>query len=101
MAFTKVAAVGEIPDGRGKQVTAGGKELAVFNCGGTFYAIDNTCSHSGGPLAEGDCTGTEVLCPWHGAAFDVTTGKHLSPPARRDVAAYKVQVVGDEVQVDV
>jgi nitrite reductase/ring-hydroxylating ferredoxin subunit len=101
MAFTKVAAVQEIPDGRGKEVKVGGKTLAVFNCGGTFYALDNACPHRGAPLAEGDCVGTEVVCPWHGAGFDLKTGQHLSPPANRGVTAYPVQVVGDEVQVDV
>ena len=101
MAFTKVATVQEIPPGRGKEVTVGGKTLAVFNDGGKFYALDNECTHSGGPLAEGDCEGGAVQCPWHGAHFSLTTGDVLSPPARRGVKAYPVQVVGDEVQVDV
>jgi nitrite reductase/ring-hydroxylating ferredoxin subunit len=51
-------------------------------------------------LWEGELIGTEVTCPWHGARFDVTRGAHLCPPARSDVVCYKVQVVGDEVQVD-
>lgn len=101
MAFQKAATVQEIAAGQGKQVTVSGKEIALFNVGGTYYAIDNTCTHRGGPLAEGTCSGTEVVCPWHGARFNVTSGAHLSPPAPHGVAAYKVQVVGDEVQVDV
>jgi nitrite reductase/ring-hydroxylating ferredoxin subunit len=101
MAFIKVATVGEIPEGKGMQVAAGGKALAVFRSGGAFYAIDNTCTHRGAPLAEGECAGTEVTCPWHGARFDLTTGANLCPPAPSGVSAYKVQVVGDEVQVDV
>jgi nitrite reductase/ring-hydroxylating ferredoxin subunit len=101
MAFTKVATVGEVAPGQGKQVTINGRALAVFNVGGTFYALDNSCPHRGAPLAEGDVDEHEVICPWHGARFDVTTGAHLCPPAARGVASYKVQLVGDEVQVEV
>jgi nitrite reductase/ring-hydroxylating ferredoxin subunit len=101
MAFTKVATVQEVPAGKAKQVVVGGKTLALVNVDGTYYAVDDTCPHRGGPLSEGDVEGQELTCPWHGARFDVTTGSHLGPPAPRDVAAYKVQVVGDDVQVDV
>lgn len=101
MAFTTVARVSEIPDGGGKQVSAGGKTLALFNLAGTFHAIDNECPHRNAPLAEGHLQGAELECPWHGARFNVTTGAVLCPPARQGVKTYKVQVVGEEVQVDV
>jgi nitrite reductase/ring-hydroxylating ferredoxin subunit len=101
MAFTKVATVQEVPPGRAKQVTVGGRAVALFNVGGTFYAIDDTCPHRGAPLWEGEVEGTDVTCPWHGARFNVTTGANLSPPAQTGVPSYKVQVVGDEVQIDV
>lgn len=101
MAFVKVAMVSEVPSGKAKQIKIGGKTLAVFNVNGGFYAIDDTCPHRGASLAEGELEGHEVVCPWHAAAFDVTTGAHLCPPARSDVASYKVQIVGDEIQVDV
>ena len=100
MPFTRAAAVQEIPPGKGKQVTINGKVIALFNTNGGFYAIDDTCPHRGAPLSEGEVEGTEVICPWHNACFDLTTGAHLSPPAPSDVGCYKVQVVGDEVQVD-
>jgi nitrite reductase/ring-hydroxylating ferredoxin subunit len=101
MAFTRVASTQEIPSGKGKQVTVGGRTLAVFNDNGTFYAIDDTCTHRAAPLHEGECFGKEVVCPFHGARFDLVTGINLSPPARTGLRAYKVQVVGDEVQVEV
>jgi nitrite reductase/ring-hydroxylating ferredoxin subunit len=101
MAFTKVAAVQEVPAGAGKQVVASGRKVALFNVGGVFHAIDDTCPHRGASLWEGELAGTEVTCPWHGARFDVTTGANLCPPAPSAVASYKVQVVGDEVQIDV
>jgi len=101
MAWTKVASTQELPPGGAKQAQAGGRTLAVFNVDGTFYAIDDTCPHRGAPLSEGTLVGKEVICPWHAARFDVASGNHLCPPARSDVTSYKVQVVGDEVQVDV
>jgi nitrite reductase/ring-hydroxylating ferredoxin subunit len=101
MAWTKVATVRDVPVGQGKQVTVKGRKIALFNVDGTYYAIDDTCPHRGASLGEGELSGREVICPWHGAGFDVTTGAHLCPPARSDVAAYKVQVVGEEVQIDV
>jgi nitrite reductase/ring-hydroxylating ferredoxin subunit len=101
MPFTKAALVGDIPPGQGKQVTVNDKTLAIFNVNGTFYALDNECPHRNGPLAEGTVENAEVVCPWHGARFDLTTGAHLSPPAQRGVRSYKVQVVGSEIQVEV
>ena len=100
MPFTKIAAAGEIAVGSAKQVTIDGRTLAVFNVAGTYYAIDDTCPHRGAPLSEGQVNGTEVTCPWHGAGFDLATGRHLCPPAPHDVRAYKVQVVGDDVLVE-
>lgn len=100
MAFVKVSTVGEIAPGKGKQVTVAGKSLAIFNVAGSFFAIDAECTHRGAPLAEGECAGSVVECPWHGARFDLTSGAHLCPPAPRGVSAYKVQIVGDEVQVE-
>jgi nitrite reductase (NADH) small subunit/3-phenylpropionate/trans-cinnamate dioxygenase ferredoxin subunit len=101
MAFTKVATVQEIPPGKGKQVVVNGRKVAVFNVNGAFHAIDDTCPHRGADLWEGDLEGNEVICPWHGARFDVTTGANLCPPARTNIASHKVQIVGDEVQVEV
>ena len=99
--FTKVASVGEIPPGQSKMVEAGGKQIAVFNIAGTFYAIDNVCAHAGGPLNEGMLDGDKVECPWHGAQFDIKTGAALSAPAFDPVASFKVRVSGDNVEVEV
>jgi nitrite reductase/ring-hydroxylating ferredoxin subunit len=101
MPFTKAASITEIPPGKAKQVEVNGHKIALFHVGESFYAIDDTCTHRGGPLSEGAVEGTKVTCPWHGAQFDLTTGRHLTPPAPSDVNSYQVQVVGDEVQIDV
>ncbi|MBI4343645.1 MAG: nitrite reductase small subunit NirD [Candidatus Omnitrophica bacterium] len=96
--FVKVAATSEIPAGAGKVVEAGGKTLAVFNCEGTFYAIDNTCKHRGGPLGEGSLTGKSVMCPWHGWEYDVTTGACAMDEAIK-VQTFPVKVEGGDVLV--
>ena len=99
--FVKVAKTGEVASGQGKLVEAGGKRIAIFNIEGTFYAIDDTCTHRGGPLSEGMVVGAEVTCPWHGAVFDVTSGSVLGPPAPRDVARYAVRIEGEEIEVEI
>lgn len=99
--FVKVATVDDIPAGSGKCVECGGKELAVFNIDGSFHAIDNACTHQGGPLAEGTVDGHTVICPWHGGPFDVTTGEALRPPPRKNVATYRVRVNGPDIEIEV
>jgi NAD(P)H-dependent nitrite reductase small subunit len=98
--FVKVAEVGEVPPGTGKCVEAGGKQIAVFNVGGTFHAIDNTCLHRGGPLGEGELEGNVVTCPWHGWQYDITTGCNLDDETVR-VARYDVRVEDGTVLVAV
>jgi nitrite reductase/ring-hydroxylating ferredoxin subunit len=90
-----------IAPGEGKLVDAGGKKIALFNVDGTFYAIDETCTHRGGPLSEGMLVGTEVTCPWHGATFDVRTGEVVGPPAQRAVVRYGVRATGTDIEVEV
>ena len=96
-----VAKASELGTGQAKVVEVKGQAIAVFNVGGKFYAIEDTCPHVGGPLSEGEFQGTTVTCPWHGAQFDVTTGKVLAPPADEAVKSYPVRVEGDEIQVEV
>lgn len=95
-----VAKTSEIGAGQAKAVDVKGQTVAVFNVGGKFYAIEDTCTHVGGPLSEGELQGTAVTCPWHGAQFDVTSGKVLGPPAAEGVKSYPVRVEGDEIKVE-
>jgi nitrite reductase/ring-hydroxylating ferredoxin subunit len=97
----EVAKTNEINPGEGKLIEVEGHEIALFNCDGTYYAIDNTCTHQGGPLCEGDLKGDSVICPWHGAEFDVKTGNVLGPPAEESVKSYRVQVDGDSIKIEI
>ena len=99
--FRKVAEVGDLGPGTARLVEIGGNEIALFNVDGTFYAIDNTCAHMGGPLADGEIEGDVVTCPWHRATYNVRTGEVLGPPAPTSVATYTVRVQGSDIEVDV
>ncbi len=79
----------DVPVGTGRVFEAAGRTLAVFNVNGTFYAIDNECSHRGGPLGEGDLDGQVVVCPWHAWRWDVSTGANINNPAVK-VACYPI-----------
>ncbi len=97
--FVTVARVGEIPVGAVKVVRLGDQPVAVFCLDDGYYAIDDLCTHDGGPLADGHLEGDVIECPRHGAKFDVKTGAVLSLPAVAPVPTYDVRVEGDEVQV--
>jgi nitrite reductase/ring-hydroxylating ferredoxin subunit len=78
--FIEVARVSEISDGKMKHVEVDGKEVAIANVGGKFYAISDRCGHMNALLSMGNLTGNTVTCPFHGAKFDVVNGKKLSEP---------------------
>ena len=95
----RVAGIGEVGEGEGRVVDVEGRTLALFNVGGMFYAIDNSCPHRGGPLGEGDVQERIVVCPWHAWRWDVTTGRNANNPAVT-VACYPVRVEPDGVFVE-
>ena len=89
----------DVPPGQCKVVKANDQELALCNIDGAFHAIDNACPHQGGPLGLGFLDGTELACPLHGWAFDVTTGAMPGNPVLK-VKAFSVEVEGDELFVE-
>ena len=92
MSAIDVCAEGEIPDGGHRLVDIGGGiEVAVFFVGGESYAIEDVCTHDDGPLAEGEIQGCEIICPRHGARFDLRTGAATGLPAYRPVEAFEVR----------
>ena len=97
----KVAQLGQLGPGQRKLVTAKGCNIALFNLEGTFYAVDNSCPHSTGPLVEGRLFGTMITCPWHGSQFDISDGQCHSGPATTNVAAYPVHVEGEAIFIEI
>jgi nitrite reductase/ring-hydroxylating ferredoxin subunit len=96
--FVRVASKAEIPAGQGRVFQVNGRMIAVFNCDGAFYAIDNECRHQGGPLGEGELDGTVVTCPLHAWTYDVTTGVSPDDPDCK-IERFEVKVEGDAVLV--
>ena len=96
-----VAKVSDIPPGTTKKVSVAGNDLLLANCAGHFYAIEDVCTHDGGELDQGelvdDC---RIMCPRHGATFDLATGAALTLPAILPVATFAVSVIGDDIFVD-
>ena len=97
--FIKVATVADVPEGAGKTVEVAGKQIALFNVGGKFYAIDNACKHRGGPLGEGEVDGSTVICPWHGWEYDVTTGANLDDASVK-VGCYPVKIENTDIMIE-
>jgi 3-phenylpropionate/trans-cinnamate dioxygenase ferredoxin subunit len=73
--------------------------IAVFNLDGKFYAIEDICTHDGDVLTGGEIVGHEIVCPRHGARFDITTGEVLAEPAYEDLPTFPVRVHAGMVQV--
>jgi len=98
--FIKVVGKADIPEGRGKVVTLEGNAIALFNVGGNFHAIDNTCKHAEGPLGEGELDQAQVTCPLHGWQYDVTTGACLTDSSVSQ-KKYNVKVEGDDILIEI
>jgi nitrite reductase (NADH) small subunit len=97
--WTRVADVNEIPQGEGRVFDVAGRALAVFNVDGQFYALDNACTHRGGPLGEGELDGAVVTCPWHAWRWDVTSGANVNNPGL-SVPRFAVEVRDGAVLVN-
>ncbi len=100
MSFVKIATVTEIPPGMKKIVEVAGILIVVANIDGQFYAVEDVCTHDGGPLGEGKLDGCQLICPRHGARFDVRTGAALTMPAVEAAPTYAVRVEGDDVLIE-
>jgi len=94
-----VAKVGEIPVGGVKIVRLDDVPVAVFHLDDGYYAMEDVCTHDGGPVAEGAIIDGAVECPRHGARFDIRTGEVVTPPAIAPVPTYEVRVEGDDIKV--
>ncbi|HEV3194631.1 MAG TPA: non-heme iron oxygenase ferredoxin subunit [Candidatus Cybelea sp.] len=101
MARHHVAKLSEIAPGTTRRVVLNSVEILLCNVDGKVYAIEDVCTHDGGPLDQGTLEGESVVCPRHGATFDVRTGDALTLPAVIPLMTFDVTVQGDDVFVDV
>lgn len=100
--FFAVARTGDVPSGWVLRTSAGGRDIALSNKDGEFYALDNSCTHAGGPLAPNRLSPACTLeCPWHAAVFDARSGEVISGPAVKPAKTYPVEVHDGTVYVSV
>lgn len=99
--YIRVASVSELIDGEGLCVEVQGLRIALFKIGDDVFALGDTCPHQEGPLSDGVVEDGQVTCPWHGARFDIKTGRCLAPPADEEVPSYPVRVIGNDVEIEV
>jgi len=99
--FIAVAKTSEIPDPGSLLVEVDDRLVVLIHAAGHFYALDDVCTHDGGPLSDGpvDAAGGTIACPRHGAKFDVKTGAALTMPATQATTVHEVKVDGEQVFV--
>ena len=99
--FYEIAKVTDIPPGERIFLEVDKAQIVVLNIGGYFYAVGDVCTHDDGPLGDGDVEGFEIICPRHGAHFDVRNGKAVRLPAVRPTPSYPIRVVGDMLEIGI
>lgn len=97
--YVPVAKTSEIPDPGRKLVEIDERLIVVLHAAGSYYALDDVCTHDGGPLSDGVLEDHTIACPRHGAKFDIRDGRALTMPATQPTVAHEVKVVGDDVLV--
>ena len=98
--FHKVMALSDLKEGSMRDCTLDGREVVVCRTKeGTVYALDNICTHAFARMCEGRLRGTRLICPLHGASFDVRDGRALGAPASKPLACHEVRLAGDDVEV--
>lgn len=99
--FLEIAPASELPNGERLFVDIGDTPVVIFNIAGEIFAIGDVCTHDDGPLGDGDLEDHNVVCPRHGAEFDIRTGKAASMPAVVDIPAYPVQVRDEKIFIGI
>ncbi|MBI9048417.1 MAG: non-heme iron oxygenase ferredoxin subunit [Anaerolineaceae bacterium] len=97
--YYEIGPADELPVGERWFIDVAGIAIVVFNISGSYYAIEDVCTHDDSPLGEGELDGQQIVCPRHGARFDVTNGKSLTPPAVEDILHYPIRVKGGQLEI--
>lgn len=96
-----VAKVNDLQDGEKRQVSVGETDVLLVKVNGTFHALGAHCTHYQAPLEEGVLSGNHIVCPWHNAYFNITTGDQQEPPGLDSLPCYQVRVEGENVIVSI
>jgi 3-phenylpropionate/trans-cinnamate dioxygenase ferredoxin subunit len=101
VSFLEIAPESELPNGERLFVEIEGLPIVIFNIAGQLFAIGDVCSHDNGPLGDGLLDGNLIVCPRHGAEFDIRTGKAVTLPAVVDIPAYPVRIVDGKIEIGI
>jgi len=99
--FVPVSKVNDVGDGDRLFVEIDDHELVLFNIAGEYFAIGDVCSHDDGPLGDGEIDAYDVICPRHGARFDVRSGQVTSLPAVNNIPSYLVRISGSDIEIGI
>ncbi|MEA5079416.1 MAG: non-heme iron oxygenase ferredoxin subunit [Anaerolineaceae bacterium] len=99
--YFRITTKDELPDGERLFVEIGTKPIVIFALNGQYFATSDECSHDGGPIGDGKIEGFEIICPRHGARFDIRTGKATRFPAVEAIAQFPVRVVDGYIEVGI
>lgn len=97
--YKKVATTDQIPAGEMKTFEVGYDKILICHTADGFYAIADECSHDSAPISQGELAGKEIICPRHGAKFDVSTGEVTGPPAVVPIDKYELKIEGENIYV--
>jgi 3-phenylpropionate/trans-cinnamate dioxygenase ferredoxin subunit len=99
--YLEIAPAAELTEGERLFIEAAGRSIVIFNLTGKLYAIGDVCSHDNGPVGDGEIEEHEIICPRHGARFDIRTGLATSLPAVVDIPAYPVRVRNGTIEIGI
>ena len=99
--FYKIAAIQDIPNNERLFIEINGLPIVIYSLNGEFYATSDECSHDKGPIGEGQLDGFEIICPRHGARFDIRNGKVTRLPAARNIPSYPVKVIDGYLNIGI
>jgi 3-phenylpropionate/trans-cinnamate dioxygenase ferredoxin component len=99
--YFAIASVDDLKPGERLFIEIGERPIVLLNVAGTFYALGDVCTHDGGPLGDGEIEGFDIICPRHGARFDIRSGEVLSLPAVEDAPSYPVRITEGQIEIGV
>ena len=97
--YIKLAKLADIEENKPLCAEFEGRKLSVYKTAGKYYVSDNTCTHAGGPLCQGELENGVITCPWHNSKFEVATGKVVSGPADHPIKTYETRVSGEYLEI--
>ena len=99
--YIQITSVQEIPNGERLFFEIDGLPIVLYSLNGQYFATGDECSHDGGPIGDGEIDGNEIVCPRHGARFDIRTGKVTGMPAITDIPSYPVRLLDGKIEIGI